>query len=152
MHRSLLALDHRFDAAFGAAANPLKQLGALAFWLLALLAVSGIVLYALLDTSVQGAYASVERLHAAPWRSGDLLRGLHRYAADAFALVLLLHLLREAALAHFAAFRRYAWITGVVLLPIMIFHQMQLMVCAVLARRYAATQPPATNPVPVAAE
>jgi sodium/bile acid cotransporter 7 len=30
---------------------------------------------------------------------------------------------------------------GVVLLPIMIFHQMQLMVCAVLARRYAAAQP-----------
>jgi sodium/bile acid cotransporter 7 len=40
---------------------------------------------------------------------------------------------------------------GVVLLPIMIFHQMQLMVCAVLARRYAAHQPEA-NAVPVAAE
>jgi len=40
---------------------------------------------------------------------------------------------------------------GVVLLPIMIFHQMQLMVCAVLARRYAATQP-AANTVPAAAE
>jgi sodium/bile acid cotransporter 7 len=40
---------------------------------------------------------------------------------------------------------------GVVLLPIMIFHQMQLMVCAMLARRYAAVQP-AGNTVPVAAE
>jgi sodium/bile acid cotransporter 7 len=40
---------------------------------------------------------------------------------------------------------------GVVLLPIMIFHQMQLMVCAVLARRYAATQP-AVNAVPATAE
>jgi sodium/bile acid cotransporter 7 len=40
---------------------------------------------------------------------------------------------------------------GVVLLPIMIFHQMQLMVCAVLARRYAAAQP-TTDTVPVAAE
>jgi sodium/bile acid cotransporter 7 len=30
---------------------------------------------------------------------------------------------------------------GIVLLPIMIFHQMQLMVCAVLARRYAAGAP-----------
>jgi sodium/bile acid cotransporter 7 len=39
---------------------------------------------------------------------------------------------------------------GVVLLPIMIFHQMQLMVCAMLARRYAAAQP--VNAVPVAAE
>jgi sodium/bile acid cotransporter 7 len=40
---------------------------------------------------------------------------------------------------------------GVVLLPIMIFHQMQLMICAVLARRYAAHEP-ATNAVPAAAE
>jgi len=40
---------------------------------------------------------------------------------------------------------------GVVLLPIMIFHQMQLMVCAILARRYAAAQPK-PNAVPVAAE
>ena len=27
---------------------------------------------------------------------------------------------------------------GVVILPLMLFHQMQLMLCAVLARRYAA--------------
>jgi sodium/bile acid cotransporter 7 len=40
---------------------------------------------------------------------------------------------------------------GVVLLPIMIFHQMQLMVCAMLARRYAAAQPGA-NAAPAAAE
>jgi solute carrier family 10 (sodium/bile acid cotransporter), member 7 len=39
----------------------------------------------------------------------------------------------------------------VVLLPIMIFHQMQLMVCAVLARRYAAAQAEA-KAAPVAAE
>ena len=32
---------------------------------------------------------------------------------------------------------------GVVVLPLMIFHQMQLMVCAVLARRYAERQQPA---------
>ncbi|MNQ38055.1 hypothetical protein D3C85_516180 [compost metagenome] len=31
---------------------------------------------------------------------------------------------------------------GVVVLPLMIFHQMQLMVCAVLARRYAERETP----------
>jgi sodium/bile acid cotransporter 7 len=40
---------------------------------------------------------------------------------------------------------------GVVLLPIMIFHQMQLMVCAMLARRYSVAQPE-TSAVPAAAE
>jgi len=41
---------------------------------------------------------------------------------------------------------------GVVLLPIMIFHQMQLMVCAVLAKRYAAAQPAVPSGIPAAAE
>jgi len=40
---------------------------------------------------------------------------------------------------------------GVILLPVMIFHQMQLMVCAVLARRYAAATPQ-TRAVPAPAE
>ena len=37
---------------------------------------------------------------------------------------------------------------GVVLLPIMIFHQMQLMVCAVLAKRYARGPRPQAAPAP----
>ncbi|MBC5785641.1 hydrogenase iron-sulfur subunit [Ramlibacter sp. USB13] len=116
MRAWLLALDHRFDAAFGGAANPLKQLGALAFLLLWLLAVSGVVLYALLDTSAQGSYRSMEALSRTPW--GQALRGLHRYAADAFVLAMLLHLLREGVLRHHAGVRTHAWTTGVLLLPL----------------------------------
>lgn len=116
MRSWLLALDHRFDAAFGPAANPLKQLGALAFLLLWLLALSGVILYVLLDTSVEGSYRSMEALSRTPL--GSALRGVHRYAADAFVLVMLLHLLREWVLGHHAGFRRYLWITGVVLLPL----------------------------------
>jgi len=118
MRQSLTALDHRFDAAFGARSNPLKQLGALAFMLLWLLALSGVVLYVLLDTSAEGAYRSIERLQDAPWRSGDALRGLHRYAADAFAIVLFAHLLRELILGRFSRWHRHAWWTGVVLMPL----------------------------------
>lgn len=118
MRRFVLALDHAWDAAFGGDANPLKQLGAIAFVLLALLAASGVVLYALLETSAQGAYRSIEALSRTPGSPGSLLRGLHRYAADAFVLVIVLHLAREWALGHYARFRRYAWLTGVVLLPL----------------------------------
>lgn len=118
MRRWLNALDHRFDAGFGTAANPLKQLGALAFLLLWLLAASGVVLYALLDTSASGAYPSIERLSRTQGSAGSLLRGLHRYAADAFVAVILLHLVREGLLARFGSWRRYAWLTGVVLLPL----------------------------------
>jgi ferredoxin len=118
MRQWLNALDHCFDAAFGASANPLKQLGALAFLLFWLMAVSGVLLYVLLDTSAAGAWHSIERLHEAPWRTGDALRGLHRYAADAFAVVVLAHLLREAWLGRFNRWHRHAWWTGVVLLPV----------------------------------
>ena len=118
MRRWALALDHAFDASFGAAGNPLKQLGALAFLLLWLLALTGVVLYALLDTSAAGAYASIDALSREPWSAGSALRGLHRYGADAFVLVMLLHLLREWVYGRQGGFRAYSWWTGVLLLPI----------------------------------
>ena len=82
MRRWVLALDHGFDAAFGAAGNPLKQLGALAFLLLWLLALSGVILYAVLDTSAAGAYASIEALSQDRFSVGSALRGLHPALAD----------------------------------------------------------------------
>jgi sodium/bile acid cotransporter 7 len=42
---------------------------------------------------------------------------------------------------------------GLIVLPLMLFHQLQLMVCAALARRYAAGEPttlPSARPVPAA--
>jgi sodium/bile acid cotransporter 7 len=39
---------------------------------------------------------------------------------------------------------------GLIVLPLMIFHQMQLMACAALARRYARTSLPAFEPKAVA--
>ena len=40
---------------------------------------------------------------------------------------------------------------GLVVLPLMIFHQMQFMACAMLARRYARAGRPGPQPVPVRA-
>lgn len=104
------------DALFGGALNPLRHLGALAFLFFWLLALSGIYLYAVLDTSVDGAYRSIDDLSRNQWWFGGLLRSLHRYAADAFVLVTVLHLVREWLLGHYRGFRRYSWLTGVPLL------------------------------------
>jgi hypothetical protein len=52
-------------------------LGFLLFWVLA---VSGIYSTSVFDTSVQGAYRSIDRLSRQPWYVGGLLRSLHRYA------------------------------------------------------------------------
>ena len=109
-------VERPFDAAFGSARNPLRHLGALGFLCFWLLAVSGIYLYAVLDTSVDGAYPSIEQLSLQPWYVGGWLRSLHRYAADAFVIVMLLHLLREWVHGRFRHFRRFSWLTGVPLI------------------------------------
>ena len=104
-----------FDRAFAPAHNPWRHLGALVFLCLVTAMATGIVAYAWYDTSVQGAYASGLRLQNDPLLLGRLLRGLHRYAADACMLLSVLHLLREAARGHFRGVRWYSWLTGIAL-------------------------------------
>jgi len=111
-------LEQRIDRAFGAAHNPLRQLGALAMLMLVLLLVSGMWLYVALDTSASGAYSSIERLSAAPWSAGAIMRSVHRYATDAFVLLVALHGLREIVHGHWRHFRRFVWLTGCALLPL----------------------------------
>ena len=109
-------IERVFDAAFGSSLNPLRHLGALGFMMFWLLAVSGIYLYVMLDTSVEGAHRSIEQLSRAPWQPGGMLRSLHRYAADGFIIVMLVHLLREGLYGRYSGFRRFSWLTGVPLL------------------------------------
>jgi len=91
---------------FSAVKNNLGALGFLLFWFLA---ASGITLYIRFDTSVQGAYESIGALE---WWFGGILRSMHRYAADAFVLVVLVHLARELAAGRFRRFRAFSWISG----------------------------------------
>ena len=88
-------IEHGFDLVFGAALNPWRHLGALGFLCFWIIAVTGLYLYAALDTSVDGVYRSINWLSREQWYLGGVLRSLHRYAADAFVLITLLHLLRE---------------------------------------------------------
>lgn len=106
-------VERWLDRVFGTRLNPLRQLGALGFMLFWLLAVSGIYLYVVLDSSAEGAYVSIDELSRQQWYLGGVLRSLHRYAADAFIIVMLVHLLREALLGRYSGFRRVSWLTGV---------------------------------------
>lgn len=109
-------IERQFDTAFGSTLNPLRHLGTLGFLALWLLAASGVVLYAVFDTSVNGAWQSVEQLAHVPLGLGRLLRGLHRYAGDMLVVVVLLHILREWLHGHAHGIRRFHWLTGVPLL------------------------------------
>ncbi len=111
--RAWRAAEHGLDRVCGEAGNPLRQLGGLGFYLFWLIAVTGGYLYIFYDTSVQGAYASVQALtHEQRW-VGGVMRSLHRYASDAFVVVIVLHLVRELALGRFRGFRWYSWVSGI---------------------------------------
>src|SRR5512138_3739130 len=98
-------LEAAFDVAFGAAANPLRHLGALGFFLFWIVVASGVYVYALYDTSAAGAYWFVQGLsQRQPWLGG-LMRSLHRYASDAFMLVVLLHVACELVRGRYSGFR-----------------------------------------------
>ena len=104
------------ESAFGPAANPLSQLGALGWFFYWIVAVSGIYLYVFFDTGVHDAYASVERITHGQWYVGGVMRSLHRYASDALVIVVLAHLLVEWAHDRLRGPRWFAWTTGVALL------------------------------------
>ena len=116
LRRAWIALERALDRVFPDGGNPLAHLGALACLLFAALLVSGIYLYVAFDTSVGGAWTSIDALSREQPLAGGWLRSLHRYAADAFVLVTLLHLLREWVLGRYTGFRRTTWLTGVPLL------------------------------------
>lgn len=112
----LQRVEEAFDAPFGGASNPLRHLGALGLYLLWIVVGSGLYLYTVLDISIDGVYASINYQSQELWYFGGILRSLHRYASNAFVLVMMLHLLREWAYGRYYGFRFYSWITGVPLI------------------------------------
>lgn len=118
--RALRALERAGDRVFGASANPLRQLGALAVLALWIAIASGCVVYVFFDTSAAGAHQSLARLaREQPW-FGGLARSMHRYSADAFMLLAVAHLAREWIHRRYAGFRWFSWVTGVPLLWLML--------------------------------
>jgi len=105
-----------FNRAFGDRMNPLYHLGAIAFMLFWVVGATGLVLFAFFDTSVTGAYRSVQAIEHAVFGLGGVLRAVHRYASDAMMLTMVVHLLRHFAFDRLRGYRWFSWVTGVALL------------------------------------
>jgi coenzyme F420-reducing hydrogenase delta subunit/ferredoxin len=112
-------LDALFDRAFGQRLNPWRHLGALGFLSFWICCASGIWIYVGFDTSATGARESLAAMDRNAWPLGAFARALHRYSADALVAVTALHLVRELSRRHYAAFRRFAWLTGIFALALM---------------------------------
>ena len=111
--KGYLALEEWFNISFGSSWNPLYHLGTLTFFFFWIILVSGIYLFIFFNTSIAGAYASVEYLTHEQWYIGGVMRSLHRYASDAAVVTIVLHMFREFALDRYRGFRWYSWVTGV---------------------------------------
>lgn len=116
MRTLFMGVEAVFNRAFGDRLNPLYHLGQSTFFLFWIVAASGIILYAFFDTSVNGAYQSVEAITHGLWGAGGVLRSVHRYASDAMMLTMILHLARHFAFDRLRGFRAFSWVTGVALL------------------------------------
>ncbi|MFO1296103.1 MAG: cytochrome b N-terminal domain-containing protein [Rubrivivax sp.] len=111
-----MAAEAVFNRAFGDRLNPLYHLGSISFFLFWVVGATGIVLYAFFDTSVSGAWRSVQAITEGGFGLGSAMRTAHRHATDAMLLTMLLHLVRHFAFDHLRGFRWFSWVTGVVLL------------------------------------
>ena len=116
LRAAFMRAEALFNRAFGDRLNPLYHLGAISFYLFWVVGATGLVLYAFFDTSVNGAYQSMEDLGSAAWGLGGLLRTVHRYASDAMVLTLLIHIVRYFAFDRLRGFRWFSWVSGVALL------------------------------------
>lgn len=100
--------------------NPAHHPGALAIYCFWIALVTGIYLFIFYETSLSGAWRSVERLTHDQWMVGGLMRSLHRYASAGAVLFIVWHVIREWARGHHRGARWFSWVTGVPLAWIVI--------------------------------
>jgi CDP-4-dehydro-6-deoxyglucose reductase, E3 len=113
-----LRVEGLFNLAFGDKLNPLYYLGPISYYLMWVVVASGLYLYAFFETSVTGAYDSVEAITHGQWYAGGVLRSLHRYASDGMVVTMLLHMVRHWTFDRYRGFRWFSWVTGLAVLTL----------------------------------
>ncbi len=113
--RWTLRLDVWINRVYPADFNPLYYTGGLSNLFLTALVLSGIFLFLYYVPSFNDAYTSVQYISdEVPY--GVIIRGIHRYAADGFIIVILLHFFRNWFTERFRFSRDEPWISGMMLL------------------------------------
>jgi quinol-cytochrome oxidoreductase complex cytochrome b subunit/coenzyme F420-reducing hydrogenase delta subunit len=109
-------LDRGFSRVFTDHWNPMYQLGALSFFYFWIVAITGVYLFIFFETSISGAWASVEHISVEQWYMGGVMRSFHRYASAGMGVCVTLHMLREYAMDRYSGVRWFSWVSGVPLL------------------------------------
>lgn len=115
LQRWTLRVDVWINRVYPSDLNPLYYTGGLTHLFLFILVLSGIFIFLYYVPSLAGAHESVTFLtERVPY--GGLIRGIHRYAADAFVIAALLHLFRNWFTDRYLFSRDSPWISGMFLL------------------------------------
>jgi coenzyme F420-reducing hydrogenase delta subunit/Pyruvate/2-oxoacid:ferredoxin oxidoreductase delta subunit len=109
-------VDGLFNRIYTSEHNPLYKSGALAVTFLLLTIVTGIYLFLLYK--IADPYGSVAALDAT-WH-GSWMRSIHRYSADLAVVAVALHVLKMLLSGRTWGPRALAWITGVILLGLLL--------------------------------
>ncbi len=127
--KSTLKLEQWTNTITTSKYNPFYYHGALPQFYLWVLFLSGLLLFAYYIPTIGNAYDSDRLINA--WTSVDyitriipfgvIIRGIHRYAGDAMVLTILLHAIRVWFTDRYRQYRWVQWISGVVLLGLVIF-------------------------------
>ncbi|MDK1024392.1 MAG: 4Fe-4S binding protein [Gammaproteobacteria bacterium] len=117
--KALTTTEQILNKAFPTSWNPLYSLGALCFYMFWIVTVSGLYLFIFFQTSIDGAWQSMEYITEDQWYAGGIARSLHRYASDALVVFVTLHMIRELILKRFQGARTFSWVSGVPLLWLM---------------------------------
>ncbi len=113
--RWTLRLDVAINRVYPTDLNPLYYTGGLTNLFLFILVLSGIFILFYYVPSLTGAHESVSYLtEQVPY--GGLIRGIHRYSADAFFVAALLHLFRNWFTDRYLISRDSPWISGMFML------------------------------------
>ncbi len=113
-----LKIEDLFNKVFGSEQNILYYHGALPNFFLWVLLLSGLLLFVYYMPTLEGAYLSVEYI-TGKVAFGDMIRGIHRYAADGMLISVILHAIRVYFTDRYRQYRIIAWYSGIALFIMM---------------------------------
>jgi quinol-cytochrome oxidoreductase complex cytochrome b subunit len=113
-----LVVEKVLNKLFSQKFNPFYYHGALPNFFLWVLFVTGLLLFAYYNPTLEGAYPSLDYI-TTQIPSGALFRTMHRYAADGMMIFVLLHFFRVWFTDRYREYRILPWITGVILITVL---------------------------------
>lgn len=117
LQKTTLYIEKGLNKLFSQKYNPFYYHGALPNFFIWALFISGLLLFAYYQPTLENAYASLHYItYELPF--GNLFRSIHRYASDGMMIFVVLHLFRVWFTDRYREYRILPWITGVILLGI----------------------------------